>query len=79
MDSAAYAAHGLYDPAAPNAADRLELLEWLAGLGITVEQMVDANTRGALTRPPLRDRSSRPSPRVVCVRNDVSVRRRAAC
>jgi adenylate cyclase len=44
-----YERRGLYDPAAPNAADRLALLEWLAGQGITVEQMVASNATNGLT------------------------------
>src|SRR5258706_1936644 len=35
-------AAGLYDPRAPNAADRLALVEWLVGRGITLEQLVRA-------------------------------------
>jgi len=34
-----YQAAGLYDPGAPNAAERLELLEWLSARGVTIEQM----------------------------------------
>lgn len=49
MDAAEYEAHGLYDPEAPNAADRLALLEWLAEQGATIEQMVDAQKRDHLT------------------------------
>ena len=49
MDPAEYEAHGLYDPEAPNAADRLALLEWLAEQGATIEQMVDAQKRDHLT------------------------------
>jgi adenylate cyclase len=37
-----FAAAGLYDPHAPNAAERLELLEWLAERGATLEQMQHA-------------------------------------
>src|SRR5262249_44412481 len=48
MSAAELEAAGLYDPAAPNAADRLALLEWLQGLGATIPQMVDAQGRGAL-------------------------------
>jgi len=36
-----YAAAGLYDPDAPNAPDRLELLRWLSERGVTVEQMIE--------------------------------------
>jgi class 3 adenylate cyclase len=38
-----FAAAGLYDPSAPNAAERLELLEWLASRGVTTEQLQDAD------------------------------------
>jgi class 3 adenylate cyclase len=40
---------GLYDPHAADAADRLALLEWLVGRGVTVEQMVRAEREGLLT------------------------------
>src|SRR5262249_46005997 len=46
--AAEFEAAGLYDPAAPNAADRLALLEWLQGLGATISRMVDAQRRGGL-------------------------------
>jgi class 3 adenylate cyclase len=49
MDAAEYEARGLYDPQAPNAADRLALLDWLADQGITVDQMVDAQKADRLT------------------------------
>jgi adenylate cyclase len=49
MDSASYQAAGLYDPTAPNAAERLALLEWLAGRGITIEQMQHAQRDSTLT------------------------------
>jgi adenylate cyclase len=48
MDGAGYEAAGLYDPDAPNAAERLDLLEWLAARGVTVDQMVDGLARGQL-------------------------------
>ena len=45
-----YQAAGLYDPAAPNAAERLELLEWLSTRGVTIEQMLRSRRPGgALT------------------------------
>ncbi len=44
-----FAAAGLYEPGAPNAAERLELLEWLAELGCTVEEMVAGQSEGQLT------------------------------
>jgi adenylate cyclase len=39
---------GLYDPKAEGAAARLELLEFLAESGVTVDEMVEANSRGRL-------------------------------
>ena len=39
---------GLYDPAGPDAADRLELLEYLAEVGVTTEEMVTACAMGEL-------------------------------
>jgi class 3 adenylate cyclase len=41
-------AAGLYDPDDPDAAGRLELLEYLVGLGCTSEEMTAANDRGRL-------------------------------
>jgi class 3 adenylate cyclase len=41
-------AAGLYDPAAPDAANRLALLEWLVERGATIEQMVRAARTGTL-------------------------------
>jgi class 3 adenylate cyclase len=41
-------AAGLYDPAAPQAPARAELLAYLIDLGCTVEEMVAANQRGRL-------------------------------
>jgi class 3 adenylate cyclase len=49
MDAAEYQALGLYDPDAPNAADRLALLEWLTEQGISIELIVDAHQRDHLT------------------------------
>ena len=49
MGAAEYEAKGLYDPKAPNAADRLALLEWLADRGFGIEQMVEAAAAGRLT------------------------------
>jgi adenylate cyclase len=36
----------LYDPSAPDAADRLALLEYLLGLGATLDDLVEAGTAG---------------------------------
>jgi class 3 adenylate cyclase len=44
---AALQAAGVYDPAAPNAADRLALLEWLAAQGASVDAMIASGRRGA--------------------------------
>jgi adenylate cyclase len=49
MGAAEYEAHGLYDPNASNAADRLALLEWLADRGLSVGQMAEAAAAGRLT------------------------------
>jgi len=49
MTVAEFEAAGLYDPAAPGAADRLALLEWLVAQGATLEQMVEAQRHGSLT------------------------------
>jgi len=48
MSPAEFVAAGLYDPSAPDAADRLALLQWLADRGITIEQMVRADHEGVL-------------------------------
>jgi adenylate cyclase len=42
--------HGLYDPSAPNAADRLELLRYTAAHGIGLEEMVTRARAGTLAR-----------------------------
>ena len=49
MTVADFEAAGLYDPAAPGAADRLALLQWLGARGATLEQMVEAQRHGSLT------------------------------
>jgi len=43
-----FQAAGIYDPAAPGGADRLELLEHLASRGVTVTAMVEADRFGGL-------------------------------
>jgi len=48
VDAADYEARGLYDPSAPNAADRLSLLNWLTELGIPIDQIIDAHERDHL-------------------------------
>jgi len=47
-DADAWRAAGLYDPAAPGAAERLELLDHLSALGLTTDELVAANARGEL-------------------------------
>jgi Adenylate cyclase regulatory domain len=49
-DDDALTAQGMYDPAAPDAAERLALLHWLLGLGVTLEQIVAADERGSVYR-----------------------------
>lgn len=49
IDLAAYERAGLFDPAAPAAGDRRELLEWLAARGTTIEQMERSASLGSLT------------------------------
>lgn len=66
MDAAEYEARGLYDANAPNAADRLALLNWLADQGITIEQMVEAADAGRLTAI-AGDLALRPGPRLTMV------------
>jgi adenylate cyclase len=48
MDLGKYEAYGLYDPDAPDAADRRELLEHLDAQGVPVSQMVNALAQGSL-------------------------------
>lgn len=48
MSVEAWTHAGLYDPAAPNAEDRLELLTFLVQQGCSVEEMVAANRTGRL-------------------------------
>src|SRR6266511_2925131 len=63
MDTAEYEARGLYDPKAPNAADRLALLDWLADRGLGVAQMAEAAAAGRLTAI-AGDLALRPGPRL---------------
>jgi class 3 adenylate cyclase len=48
VDWQAVTAAGLYDPDAENAADRRALIEYLDGLGCTLDEMVAAHARGRL-------------------------------
>lgn len=47
--TAAWIGAGLYDPAAPHAPDRLELLQWIEAQGATVDQMTAAQAAGQLS------------------------------
>jgi adenylate cyclase len=49
VDSEELERAGLYDPAAPGAAERLALLEWLADHGASIEQMLRSAATGALS------------------------------
>jgi class 3 adenylate cyclase len=48
MDEQLWQEAGLYDPSAPNAADRLALLQYLTEQGCDLEEMVDADARDRL-------------------------------
>src|SRR5579863_1425103 len=48
MDREGWEAVGLYDPGAPEAEERLALLEFLTERGATVDQMVEAHRLGTL-------------------------------
>src|SRR4051812_11991584 len=66
MDATEWQQAGLYDPAAPNAADRLALLEYLTEEGCDLEEMLDAEARDRLFAL-AGDRILRPSrPRYDC-------------
>src|SRR5512143_2834400 len=64
MDLQAFEAAGLYDPSSPEAAERRELLEWLVARGITLEQMVAGQRRGATVSSLAGDLALRPGPRL---------------
>jgi adenylate cyclase len=49
MDRDRFARAGLYDPTAPDAERRLELLRYLATEGITIDEMVEATSADRLT------------------------------
>ncbi|HXW38934.1 MAG TPA: hypothetical protein VEJ44_04505, partial [Acidimicrobiales bacterium] len=48
MDTSAWEEAGLYDPASPEAEERLTLLEYLTARGASIEQMAEAAAFGAL-------------------------------
>ncbi|HEU5302565.1 MAG TPA: adenylate cyclase regulatory domain-containing protein [Acidimicrobiia bacterium] len=50
MDEATFTAAGLYDPDAPGADERLRLLDYLVGLGATLEDLQAAHGIGMLQR-----------------------------
>ena len=50
VDIDALVAAGVYDPNAPDAAGRLELLQWLMEQGVPLDQIVEAHQRGSLYR-----------------------------
>ena len=62
MTAAEYEAAGLYDPNAPNAAERLAFLDWLTAQGLTIDQLVVAERDDALSGL-VADRQLRPGPR----------------
>ena len=49
MDRDAFIQAGLYDASAPGAEQQLELLDYLAGEGITIDEMVTAHHVGRVT------------------------------
>src|SRR5262249_36967698 len=65
MDAVEFEAQGLYDPNAPNAGDRLPLLEWMTERGITIAQMVGGHERDHLTGL-AGDLALRPGERFTC-------------
>jgi adenylate cyclase len=66
VDAAEFEALGLYDPEAPNAADRLALLEWLADRGLSIGQIAEAGAAGRLTAV-AGELALRPGPRLSMV------------
>jgi len=66
MDAAEFEVLGLYDPEAPDAADRLALLEWLAHRGVSIGQIAEAGATGRLTAI-AGDLALRPGPRLSMV------------
>lgn len=66
MDAAEFEALGLYDPEAPEAADRLALLGWLADRGLSIGQIAEAGAAGRLTAV-AGELALRPGPRLSMV------------
>jgi adenylate cyclase len=66
VDAAELEALGLYDPEAPDAADRLALLEWLADRGLSIGQIAEAGAAGRLTAV-AGELALRPGPRLSMV------------
>jgi adenylate cyclase len=63
MDARDFETAGLYDPRGPRAAERLELLQWLAARGVGLDQMVAAAHASTLTGL-AGDLALRPGPRL---------------
>ncbi|HWF16928.1 MAG TPA: adenylate/guanylate cyclase domain-containing protein [Acidimicrobiales bacterium] len=79
MDTSPWERAGLYDPGAPNADERLALLEFLSERGATIEQMVEAHQQGSLpaVASDIVVRGQRPLVRVkeVAARSGISLER----
>lgn len=63
MGAEAFQRAGLYDPEAPDAVDRLALLEWLTEQGLSLDELVEAAERKRLTGV-VGDRIIRPGKRL---------------
>jgi adenylate cyclase len=61
-----WTAAGIYDPTAPDAANRLELFEWIASHGVSIDQMVAACNAGEITSV-VGDLALRPGERITMV------------
>jgi adenylate cyclase len=62
-DLSGFEALGLYDPAAPNAEERRELLEWLTARGVSLEDVVQVLERRRSLTAVAGDLALRPGPR----------------
>ncbi len=63
MGAEAFERAGIYDPGAPDAAERLALLEWLTEQGLSIEELVEAAAKMRLDGI-VGDRIIRPGPRM---------------
>jgi adenylate cyclase len=61
-----WTAAGIYDPTAPDAADRLELLEWIDSHSVSIDEMVAACESGNITSI-VGDRALRPGTRITMI------------